>query len=326
MKITNEHDVSLALAVWLLYDEYDYVDNPKYLSATTLLKPLKQIVMKHRVDFSNESIDVMDFAQASMGTGLHDSIEKAWKLGHKSALKKLGYPDRVVNAVVINPTKEDFDKNPDLIPVYIERRGTKNLRGWLIGGKFDIVTEGLLQDFKSTSTYSWVAGSRDDEHKMQGSIYRWIHDDVITEDVIRINYIFTDFVKYMAANNPKYPAHRIMHKDIPLLSYERTEAWLNEKLQLIEKYWDAPESEIPECTDEELWRTEPQFKYFSDPAKVDVPGARSTKNFDDMISARKFMAEKGGKGAIKVVEGQVKRCEYCAVAPICKQRERYFPS
>ena len=326
MKITNEHDVSLALAVWLLYDEYDYVDNPKYLSATTLPKPLKQIVMKHRVDFSNESIDVMDFAQASMGTGLHDSIEKAWKLGHKSALKKLGYPDRVVNAVVINPTKEDFDKNPDLIPVYIERRGTKNLRGWLIGGKFDIVTEGLLQDSKSTSTYSWVAGSRDDEHKMQGSIYRWIHDDVITEDVIRINYIFTDFVKYMAANNPKYPARRIMHKDIPVLSYERTEAWLNEKLQLIEKYWDAPESEIPECTDEELWRTEPQFKYFSDPAKVDVPGARSTKNFDDMISARKFMAEKGGKGAIKVVEGQVKRCEYCAVAPICKQRERYFPS
>lgn len=326
MKVTNEHDVSLALAVWLLYDEYDYVDNPKYLSATTLLKPLKQIVMKHRVDFSNESIDVMDFAQASMGTGLHDSIEKAWKLGHKSALKKLGYPDRVVDAVVINPTKEDFDKNPDLIPVYIERRGTKNLRGWLIGGKFDIVTEGLLQDFKSTSTYSWVAGSRDDEHKMQGSIYRWIHNDVITEDVIRINYIFTDFVKYMAANNPKYPARRIMHKDIPLLSYERTEAWLNEKLQLIEKYWDAPESEIPECTDEELWRTEPQFKYFSDPTKVDVPGARSTKNFDDMISARKFMAEKGGKGAIKVVEGQVKRCEYCAVAPICKQRERYFPS
>lgn len=282
--------------------------------------------MKHRVDFSNEAIDVMDFAQASMGSGLHDSIEKAWKLGHKSALKKLGYPDRVINAVVINPTKEDFDKNPDLIPVYIERRGTKNLRGWLIGGKFDIVTEGLLQDFKSTSTYSWVAGSRDDEHKMQGSIYRWIHDDVITEDVIRINYIFTDFVKYMAASNPKYPARRIMHKDIPLLSYERTEAWLNEKLQLIEKYWDAPESEIPECTDEELWRTEPQFKYFSDPMKVDVPGARSTKNFDDMISARKFMAEKGGKGAIKVVEGQVKRCEYCAVAPICKQRERYFPS
>ena len=117
MKITNNHDVSLALAVWLLHDEYDYVDNPKYLSATTLLKPIKQIVMKHRVDFSDQSIDVMDFVSTSMGTGLHDSIEKAWKLGHKTALKKLGYPQRVIDAVVINPTKADFAANPDLIPI-----------------------------------------------------------------------------------------------------------------------------------------------------------------------------------------------------------------
>jgi len=324
MKVTNEHDVSLALAVWLLYDEYDYVDNPKYISATTLLKPLKQIVMKHRVNFSEQSIDVMDFTATSMGSGLHDSIEKAWHNGHKAALKKLGYPQRVIDAVKINPTKEDFIANPDLIPVYIEQRGTRVINGWTVGGKFDIVTEGLLQDFKSTSTYSWVAGSRDEEHKMQGSIYRWIHPDKIKEDVIRINYIFTDFMKYMAANNPKYPARRIMHKDIPLLSEERTEQWIANKLGLIDKYWDAPESEIPECTDEELWRSDPQFKYFSDPTKVDVPGARSTKNFEDMASARIFMAEKGGKGAIKVVEGQVKRCEYCAVASICKQRERYF--
>lgn len=326
MKVTNEHDVSLALSVWLLYDEYDYVDNPKYLSATTLLKPLKQIVMKHRVDFSDKSIDVMDMVATSMGSGLHGSIEQAWHKGHKVALKKLGYPQRVIDAVVINPEKADFEKNPDLIPVYLEKRGTKVLNGWTIGGKFDIVTEGLLQDFKSTSTYSWVSGSRDDEHKMQGSIYRWLHDDIITEDVIRINYIFTDFMKYMAASNPKYPARRIMHKDIPLMPYARTEAWVGEKLNLIDKYWDAPEEEIPECTDEELWRSEPQFKYFSDPIKAEQPGARSTKNFDDMMSARQYMAEKGGKGVIKVIEGQVKRCDYCAVASICKQRERYFPS
>ena len=130
MKITNNHDVSLALAVWLLHDEYDYVDNPKYLSVTTLLKPIKQIVMKHRVDLSDQSIDVMDFVSTAMGTGLHDSIEKAWKLGHKTALKKLGYPQRVIDAVVINPTKADFDANPDLIPIYIEQRGTRVVKGW----------------------------------------------------------------------------------------------------------------------------------------------------------------------------------------------------
>lgn len=325
MKVTNNNDVSLALAVWLLFDEYDYVDDPKYISVTTLLKPIKQIVMRHRVDTTDASVDVMDYVSTSMGTGLHDSIEKAWHKGYKSALRKLGYPQRVIDAVVINPTKEDFAANPDLIPIYMEQRGTKEINGWRVGGKFDIVTEGLLQDYKSTSTYTWVKGGRDEEHKLQGSMYRWIHPDKITEDIIRINYIFTDFMKAMV-NSTGYPDSRIKHKDIPLMSIENTERWVSERLYQIDKYWNAKEEDIPECTDEELWRSEPQFKYFSDAAKVDVPGARSSKNFDDMASARIHMAEKGGKGAIKVVEGQVKRCEYCAIAPICKQRERYFPS
>lgn len=73
-------------------------------------------------------------------------------------------------------------------------------------GKFDIVTEGLLQDVKSTSTYTWVKGGRDEEHRLQGSMYRWLHDDKITEDVIRINYIFTDWMKALATSQENYPA------------------------------------------------------------------------------------------------------------------------
>jgi hypothetical protein len=325
MKVTNVNDVSLPLAVWLLFDEYDYVNQEKYLSATTLLKPIKHIVMKHRVDFSKESIDVMDMVATSMGSGLHDSIEKAWHKGHHDALRKLGYPERVVKNVIINPTPEQFASNPDIIPVWIEQRATKQIGGWTIGGKFDIVTEGLLQDFKSTSTYSWVKGGRDEEHKLQGSIYRWLHDDKITEDIIRINYIFTDWMKAMALNpNGNYPKHRILHKDIPLLSYNASEEWIAAKLKLIDKYWDAPEKDIPECTDEELWRSDPVFKYYSDPENAKKPGARATKNFDDMMSARQFMAEKG-KGTIIHVPGEPKRCNYCPIYNICEQRKRYFP-
>lgn len=322
MKITNNHNVSLPLAVWLMHDEYDYVNEKKYISATTLLKPLKHIVMAHRVDKSKLSMDIMDLVATSMGSGLHGSIEKAWYEGHQQALTKLGYPKKVVESVVINPTEEDFAKNPDIIPVYIEQRATKKIGGWTIGGKFDIVTEGLLQDVKSTSTYTWTNGGRDDEHQMQGSIYRWLHDTKITEDIIRINYIFTDWQKALAKPESNYPQHRVMHKDIPLLSYKATEEWIKRKLELIDRYWDAPESEIPECTDEELWKTDPVYKYFSDVEKAKEPGARSTKNFTDLTDARKFMADKG-KGTIVVVPGEVKRCNYCPVATICKQRERY---
>lgn len=324
MKITNNHDVSLPLAVWLLHDEYDYVKDKKYLSVTTLLKPIKHIVMKHRVDLSVESMDIMDLVSTSMGTGLHDSIEKAWHNGHHNALRKLGYPERVVQNVVINPTPEQIASNPNLIPVWIEQRATKKIAGWTIGGKFDIVTEGLLQDVKSTSTYTWVKGGRDEEHKLQGSMYRWLHDDKITEDVIRINYIFTDWMKALATSQENYPKHRVLHKDIPLMSYEATEEWIKAKLTLIDKYWDAPESEIPECTDEELWRSDPVFKYFADPEKAKQPGARSTRNFPTLFEARKFMAEKG-KGTILHVPGEPKRCNYCSIFNICEQRKRYFP-
>lgn len=324
MKLTNNHDISLPIAVWLMHDEYDYVKDDRYISATTLLKPLREIVLAHRVDKSTLEMDIMDLVSSSMGTGLHDSIEKAWHVGHKEALRKLGYPERVVQAVTINPTPEQLKEDPNIIPVYIEQRGIREIAGWKVGGKFDIVTEGLLQDFKSTSTYKWVKGGSTEDYKLQGSVYRWIHSDKITEDVIRINFIFTDWMKALAQNPASnYPPHRIMYKDIPLMDISDTEMWVTNKLNNIVKYWNAPQEDIPECTDEELWKSDPQFKYYSDPAKATQPGARSTKNFDDMMEARKFQAEKG-KGIIVTVPGEPKKCNYCKAATICKQRERYF--
>ncbi|QDH84177.1 hypothetical protein Axy13_043 [Achromobacter phage vB_AxyP_19-32_Axy13] len=328
IRVTNMHQVSLPLAVWLLHDEYDYVKEDNYISATALLKPLRHIVLAGRVPPESRTMDVMDMVNIGMGHALHDSIEKAWHKGHKRALKILGYPETVVNAVRINPTDEELHSVKDCIPIYIEQRAIKEVSvggtTFKVGGKFDIVTEGLLQDFKSTSAFVWVKGSRDDEHMLQGSIYRWLNPDKIKEDFIRINYIFTDWRKADARSNPNYPQHRIMHKDIPLMSLADTEAWIKNKLAQVLKYQDADENLIPECTDEELWRSDPVFKYFSDPEKAKVEGARSTKNFPTLVEARQFQSEKGGKGAIVTVNGEPKRCSYCSVYDVCKQKDRYF--
>ena len=330
MKVTNLHQVSLPLAVWLLHDEYDYVKEDNYISATGLLKPVRHIVLANKVDPETRQMDVMDMVNIGMGHALHDSIEKAWHKGHARSLKILGYPEAVIKEVRINPTADDLKQHPNTIPIYIEQRAirevTVNGIKFKVGGKFDIVTEGLLQDFKSTSAFVWLKGSRDDEHMLQGSIYRWLNPDKITEDIIRINYIFTDWRKADARCNPNYPQHRIMHKDIPLMSPADTEAWIKNKIAQIVKYAEAPEAQVPECTDEELWRSEPVFKYFSDAAKAQVPGARSTKNFPTLVEARQHQAEKAGKGAIVTVNGEPKRCSYCNVYDVCKQKDRYFPA
>lgn len=328
MRITNETGVSLPLAVWLAHDEYDYVEGVEnYISVTTLMKPLRQIILPSRIPPSERQLDVTDFIAQSLGHAIHDSIEKAWKNGHARALRMMGYGDETIGRIAINPTDEERRQSNSMIPVYLEQRAMReiNVNGttYTIGGKFDMVAEGIVNDFKSTSVWSWIKGSRDDEHKEQGSLYRWIHRDKITEDYVRIHYIFTDWSKSGQRQFPNYP-RRIEYKDIPLLSIEETEQYIRNKLALIQKYKDTPEAQLPECTDEELWRSSPVHKYFSDPEKAKVPGARSSKNFDDAAEARRHMAEKGGKGIVITQPGEVKRCGYCAAYDICTQKDRYL--
>lgn len=320
--ITNTGDISLAMAVWLLHNEYDYVDKKNYISATGLMKPIRQIILPSRVPPEARTSDVEDFIPRALGHSLHDSIEKSWVKGYERSLKLLGYPESVIKRVLINPTDEELQAADNPIPIYLEQRSFKEFKGYTIGGKFDFVAEGIVQDFKSTTAYSWVYGGKDEDYRLQGSLYRWLNTDKITEDFMRINFIFTDWQKAQASQNPKYPPKRLMYKDIALMSLKETEAWISNKISLIEKYRDAPEEQIPECTDEELWRSDPQYKYYADPNKT---SGRSTKNFTDLAEARKFMAnEKGGKGVVITVPGEVKRCSYCDAFPICSQKDAYF--
>ena len=324
MKITNNFNISLSLAVWLLHDEYDYVNEPNYISVTTLMKPLRHIILPRRIPRELVEIDVSDFIARALGHSLHDSIEKSWVKGFRRSLALLGYPEAVIDRVRINPTPEELAATPNIIPISLEQRAKKtvtvNGKTWTVGGKFDMVAEGIVHDNKSTSAYTWVYGGRDEEHQQQGSLYRWLNPDKITEDFIRINYIFTDWQKAQAKQNPNYPQKRVESKDIVLLSEAEVQRWVEWKLQLVMKYWDAPERDIPNCTDEELWMSDPKFKYYADPAKT---SGRSTKNFDSLLEANAFKAEKGNKGIIITVPGEPKRCDYCDAFPICSQKDKY---
>lgn len=323
MIITNTSGIPLSLAVWCVHDEYDYINEPNYISVTKLMKPVRQLILPGRVPMEERIADAADYISSALGHSLHDSIEKAWVKGHRHNLKKLGYPDGVIDRVLINPQPEDL--KPDSIPVYLEQRAFRKIKvggtEFTIGGKFDMVAEGIVHDNKSTTAYTWLYGGKDDDYKMQGSLYRWLNPDKITEDFIRICFIFTDWQKVQAASNPNYPQKRLEYKDIPLMSLEDTESWVIQKISQFMKYSEAEQDAIPECTDEELWRSDPKYKYYSDPTKT---SGRSTKNFDNPVEARNYLVEKQGKGVIITVPGEVKRCGYCDAAPICNQRKRIF--
>jgi hypothetical protein len=108
------------------------------------------------------------------------------------------------------------------------------------------------------------------------------------------------------------------------MSLAETQQFISHKIALIEQFWDKPEELIPDCDDEELWRSEPRFKYYKN---GDTSAKRSTKNFDSRQEAVIFMSVEGkGQGAIKEVPGQVMACKYCPAFAACTQKDRLIAS
>lgn len=316
----NANDIDLSVALWLATDEYDHDD--KTLSATALLKPLKAIVLAPRVPQDLQLPDVLDQYASRLGTAVHSSIEWAWENNHRNGLKDLGYPKEVYENIVINPENEN-ELTEDQIPVYMEQRLSKEFMGFTITGKFDFLAEGVLEDFKTTKTFTYMKGNKDRDYQLQGSIYKWLDDgNLITENHMKIQFLFTDWMKNQAVINSAYPQKPVLAHEVKLMTPQETEEWVAEKLALIGRYMDAPQSEIPRCSKEELWQDEPVFKYYKNPATADA-GGRSTKNFDDASEAYARLEKDGNVGKVVEVPGKVKRCNYCEAAPVCEQRNEY---
>lgn len=321
-RFANVSEVPLALAVFLASDNYDYNNDPHTVSATTLLKPIRQIILPNRVPPGEGLVNLADMMSLRMGSAIHDAIERAWTSNPGAALAALGYPQRVIDRIQVNPSAELCEKFPDLIPVYLEQRHTKTIGKWTITGKFDFVGEGRVQDFKTTTTYAYKKQVNASKYTQQGSIYRWLAPQLITEDEMDIHYIFTDWKAMMAKSDPGYPPKRFHKQSFPLQSVNETESFIRRKLDLIDKYWDSAEADIPLCDDEDLWRSEPVFKYYKNPQKT----LRATKNFDTMQDAMIRLHEDGNVGMVKEVPGQATACRYCAAFPVCSQKDQLIAS
>ena len=320
MLITNDHNLSLLMAVWLLHDNYDYNDEPNYISATSLLRPIKQIILAKHVLSEEKVMDVSERISATLGNAVHDSIESVWRdpKQRTRALKMLGIPDHIRENIVVNPTMDYLVQNPNTIPIYLEYRVYKEINGFKIGAKLDSIIDRKLLDVKSTSVYTYIKSRKDEDHQLQLSIYRWANPELIDGNHGFIQFVFTDWQKFMTYTDENYPKTRIIEHPIPFLSIQETEDFIIHKTNQIKKFWNATEDQLPECTDKDLWRGDTVYKYFSNPENQ-----KATKNFDtDKSAAYAHLSEKG-KGVIKEVPGQVKACGYCPAYKVCKQKDRY---
>jgi len=316
---TNNTDIPLSLAIWLCNDDYDYSDDPNTISATTLLQPIRAIVLALQNQGLESSGDISSLIPSRTGTALHSAIEFAWDdlAKVKKALVSLGYPKEVADKFIINPTEEEL--TPESIPVYMEQRSTKKVGEYTISGKYDFVLNGRLEDFKSTGAYSYVMQSNNTKYIQQGSIYRWLNPNIITDDIIAIQYLFTDWNKLESIKNPKYPKKKLLEQQFQLMSVNETDVFVTNIINKIKEFRDSPQEELPKCTQEELWVDPTVWKYYKNPKNT----ARSTKNFDNPNDAYTRLSTDGNVGKVVEVPGKVRKCNYCSVANICTQAQHY---
>lgn len=322
MFLANKNDIPLAIAVWLANDDYDY--HPGVLSVTSLMRSVRQIILaKRATGVVRDDDDLENYIQSRMGTAIHDSIERVWNDPEKvrKSLLKLGYDEDHINKVRINPP----DYSMDHFDVLVENRIFKEFGGMTISGKYDLILNGQLNDHKSTMTFMYVNQKNVPKYVLQGSLYRWIRPDLVTQPTVQINFFFTDWSKIEALSKPHYPQLRTISKHYDMISLEETEAYVKNKLDLLFLHEDSAEEDLPFCSDEDLWREDDTFKYYADESKMYVKGSRSTKNFPTLAEASQFRAEKG-KGAVKVAKGKVKACNYCNAKNICSQRNALVAS
>jgi hypothetical protein len=319
-KYTNKVGLPLSVSVWLATDNYQHPpdDGKKYISATGLLKSVRQIILSNRVPQGTATAeDIINRLPSRLGTSIHDSIERSWLENYKQSMLDLGYQQSVIDKIRVNPENPD---EPGIIPVYMEQRFYKELNGWIISGQYDFVGDGRLEDFKSTGTYTWVNGTKDQDYIDQGSIYRWGTPDIITQDVMAIQFLFKDWMPFKASD-PKYPSQAIMEKQYPLKTVEETEQWISKKLFQLDLHADTPEASLPLCTDKELWRSEPTYKYYKDPTKTT---GRSTKNFDSLAEANLRFVQDGSKGVVVEKKSEPRACKYCPAVSICSQAQQFI--
>jgi len=328
-EFTNQNNVSVPLAVFLMHDSYDYDKRTNAISATALLKPIREIVLRRQNPEAQKTVELSDLIASTMGSALHTACEASWTDSKNvaAALKLAGAADSAIDNVRINPeTLQEGD-----IPIYVEQRCEKEIDGFVISGKYDLVMDGTVHDYKSTSTWGYVNQSGREDYIKQGSIYKWLSPDKITNDTVQIHYIFTDWsvaesrkFKKEDHNKENYPALKVATKSYPLWSVEETESWIRDRLTAITNYLELPQESLPECTDEDLWvrKMNEKYKYYS---SLDSLRASKVFGYDKYehpeAEAQLHLANKG-TGIVKHFPAMAVRCRYCSVQSICSQAAR----
>lgn len=248
------------------------------VSATTLLKGTKQIILEER--HWEELTDTVDNRiWAILGTSVHKLLE---------------------------------EKNPN---AFTEEKFECQIGEKKVVGHVDLydMENAEITDYKTTSVWKIKFAEFEDWRK-QGLVYAYLLKKSNLE-VKRCRFIamLRDWSKGEAQRNPDYPQSQIYEYvfEITEKDLAEIERFITEKVCDISKNEKLSDDEIPECNEEERWQSATTYAVKKEGRKTAI------KVFGDKEEAEKNMVSLGGT-FIEERKGCAKRCsDYCLCNGYC---------
>jgi hypothetical protein len=285
MKITNKFNVPETLVALATRDYYS--KGKSDYSVTEIISP-PRIQRLRRKHFEEIEQDVSDMLWMLLGTALHVVAERSEVSGHTN-----------------------------------EERLSAGIDGIILSGAIDLQkdeADGItITDYKFTS--AWALMNDKPEWEQQQNIYKYLVERVKKKPVkgLKICALIRDWSRRDAQNKPDYPQAPIQIVDIPMWTFDRTEAFIKERVEMhrdskVSADWGE---ELPLCTDEERWVRQTTYAVKKDGRKTAI---RVFDTQDEADALLKEMPEKD-KGFIEIRKGEAVRCtgNFCGVSQWCSQ-------
>jgi hypothetical protein len=200
--------------------------------------------------------------------------------------------------------------------LYIERHG------WRISGQFDrvLLEQGLLQDYKLTSTYSVKDGVKP-EYEAQANLYALMlreHGHEIRR--AQIVAILRDYQKSKALHDMSYPQAPVVVMDVNLWPVDIVETYIQLRLKA---HGDAQHM-LPLCSPEERWERPSKFALVKEGNKKATSLHDTWSDAHAALVAIELQAKSSKPLPFRIDERPAEpiRCaQYCSARPVCTQAD-----
>lgn len=222
-KLTNNHNLPESIRRAIENDPYDAGDCD--ISTTQLIDTPQVVTLKLRHG-DKITEDISERIWSLLGQSIHVILERA-------------APDQVI----------------------AEKRYFAKISGWTISGAVDLIDhEQTLVDYKVTSVFTFIYGSRLTDWTAQANVNRWLYHKNGGEVKKAQNILFLRDWAPSKAGIGNYPAVQVVTIDLPLWTISEAAKYIKERVALHQAARTKADHDLPECSDEERWLNKGVYK------------------------------------------------------------------